>query len=159
MKFRSALLRNERLMAYTQIVVGCVLAAMAYPMFLVPNAIAPGGLTGIATILNYLFSTPVGTMSLILNVPLFLVGYRSMGRVFAFRSLVATILFSLLIDWLPIRAVTSDMLLGSLFGGVLLGLGLATPLPAQDDVSDLIQSAQPAASSKRASLALSDFSR
>ncbi len=124
MKFRSALLRNERLMAYTQIVVGCVLAAMAYPMFLVPNAIAPGGLTGIATILNYLFSTPVGTMSLILNVPLFLVGYRSMGRVFAFRSLVATILFSLLIDWLPIQAVTSDMLLGSLFGGVLLGLGL-----------------------------------
>jgi uncharacterized membrane-anchored protein YitT (DUF2179 family) len=124
MKFRSALLRNERLMAYTQIVVGCVLAAMAYPMFLVPNAIAPGGLTGIATILNYLFATPVGTLSLILNVPLFLIGYRSMGRVFAFRSLVATILFSLLIDWLPIRAITSDMLLGSLFGGVLLGLGL-----------------------------------
>ena len=124
MSNRKGILHNERFMAYLQITVGCVLAAMAYPMFLVPNSIAPGGLTGIATILNYLFGTPVGTISLLLNIPLFLIGYRSMGRVFAFRSLVATILFSLLIDWLPLRAVTNDMLLGSLFGGVLMGLGL-----------------------------------
>jgi uncharacterized membrane-anchored protein YitT (DUF2179 family) len=124
MKTRPGIFRNERLTAYVQIVLGCALAAMAYPMFLVPNAIAPGGLTGIATILNYLFGTPVGTVSLLLNVPLFLMGYRTMGRVFAFRSLVATILFSLLIDWLPFPAVTDDMLLGSLFGGVLMGLGL-----------------------------------
>jgi uncharacterized membrane-anchored protein YitT (DUF2179 family) len=124
MKIRSAILRNERLTAYVQIVLGCALAAAAYPMFLVPNAIAPGGLTGLATILNYLFGTPVGTVSLLMNVPLFLLGYRAMGRVFAFRSLVATILFSLLIDWLPLPAVTDDMLLGSLFGGVLMGLGL-----------------------------------
>ncbi|MCE5342551.1 MAG: YitT family protein [Eubacteriales bacterium] len=124
MKTISSKLRNERLVAYIQIVLGCVLAAMAYPMFLVPNAIAPGGLTGIATILYTLFGTPVGTVSLLLNVPLFLIGYRSMGRVFAFRSLVATVLFSLLIDWLPLHAVTEDMLLGSLFGGILMGLGL-----------------------------------
>jgi uncharacterized membrane-anchored protein YitT (DUF2179 family) len=124
MKIRSSILRNERLTAYVQIVLGCALAAMAYPMFLVPNAIAPGGLTGVATILYALFGTPVGTVSLLLNVPLFLIGYRSMGRVFAFRSLVATILFSLLIDWLPMPAVTEDMLLGSLFGGALMGVGL-----------------------------------
>ncbi len=124
MKIRSSILRNERLTAYVQIVLGCVLAAMAYPMFLVPNAIAPGGLTGVATILYALFGTPVGTVSLLLNVPLFLIGYRSMGRVFAFRSLVATVLFSLLIDWLPLPAVTEDMLLGSLFGGALMGVGL-----------------------------------
>ncbi len=124
MKIRLKVLKNERLTAYGQIVLGCVLAAMAYPMFLVPNAIAPGGLTGLATILNYLFGTPVGTVSLLLNIPLFLIGYRAMGRVFAFRSLIATILFSLLIDLLPFAAVTDDMLLGSLFGGVLMGLGL-----------------------------------
>ncbi len=124
MKTISSKLRNERLAAYIQIILGCVLAAMAYPMFLVPNAIAPGGLTGIATIFNVLFGTPVGTMSLLLNVPLFLIGYRSMGHVFAFRSLVATVLFSLLIDWLPLRPVTDDMLLSSLFGGILMGVGL-----------------------------------
>ena len=91
------------------ILIGCVLGAAAYPMFLVPNAIAPGGLTGVATILNVLFHTPVGTVSLVMNIPLFIIGYRSMGHVFAFRSLVATVLFSLLIDWLPMPVVTNKL--------------------------------------------------
>ena len=117
-------LKNERAMAYAQIVVGCIIGAISYPMFMVPNNIAPGGLTGIATILHYIFDWPVGTVSLILNVPLFVVGYRAMGKVFVFRSFVATVLFSLLIDLIPLPAMTSDPLLGSVFGGVLLGVGL-----------------------------------
>ena len=121
---RDKILRNERVVAYTQILLGCLLGAAAYPMFLIPNAIAPGGLSGIATILTVLFRTPVGLVSLIMNVPLFIIGYRSMGRVFAFRSLVATVVFSLLIDWLPVPVVTNNTLLGSLFGGALMGLGL-----------------------------------
>lgn len=121
---KSEILQNERLMAYGQIFVGSVLGAISYPLFLVPNHIAPGGLTGIATILNYLFQWPVGTTSLLLNVPLFLVGYRAMGRVFALRSLVATLLFSVLIDLIPLPPMTMDPLLGALFGGVLLGVGL-----------------------------------
>ena len=110
--------------AWLQIVAGCVIGAAAYPSFLVPNNIAPGGLTGVATILNYLFHLPVGTVSLVLNIPLFLIGYRSMGQVFAFRSLAATLLFSLFIDLLPIQPVSTDPLLGTLFGGVVLGVGL-----------------------------------
>ena len=116
--------KNERWVAYAQIVLGSLLSAAAYPLFLIPNAIAPGGLTGVATILNVLFHTPVGSVSLLMNIPLFIVGYRSMGRVFAFRSLVATLLFSLLIDWLPVAPATDNRLLGALFGGVLMGLGL-----------------------------------
>lgn len=118
------ILRNERVAAYLQIVVGSFLGALAYPLFLIPNAIAPGGLTGIATILNHLLGTPVGMTSLVLNVPLFLVGYRAMGRVFAWRSLVSTILFSLLIDLVAVPALTTDPLLASLYGGVLMGAGL-----------------------------------
>jgi len=121
---KTTILQNERLMAYGQILLGSVLGAIAYPLFLVPNHIAPGGLTGIATILNYLFHWPVGITSLLLNIPLFLVGYRAMGRVFALRSLVATLLFSLLIDIIPLPPMTTDPLLGALFGGVLLGVGL-----------------------------------
>ena len=116
--------KRELIFGYLQILVGCVLGAAAYPAFLVPNNIAPGGLTGIATILNYLFRWPVGTVSLLLNIPLFIIGYRSMGRIFAFRSLIATVLFSVLIDVLPIRPVSTDPLLGTLFGGVVLGVGL-----------------------------------
>ena len=116
--------RREIITGYLQILLGCAVGAAAYPAFLVPNNIAPGGLTGVATILNFLFRWPVGTVSLLLNVPLFIIGYRSMGRIFAFRSLIATLLFSLLIDLLPIRPVSTDPLLGTLFGGVVLGIGL-----------------------------------
>jgi len=119
-----SLLKNEQFTSYAQIIIGSLIGAVAYPLFLVPNHIAPGGLTGIATVLNFLFQWPVGTVSLLLNIPLFLIGYRSMGRVFAFRSLFATVLFSLLIDLIPMPAMTADPLLGAVFGGVLLGAGL-----------------------------------
>ena len=52
---------------YLQILLGCLIGAAAYPAFLIPNNIAPGGLTGVATILNYLFALPVGTVSLALK--------------------------------------------------------------------------------------------
>ncbi|MGN0779788.1 MAG: YitT family protein [Aristaeellaceae bacterium] len=116
--------RREQWMAYGQIVLGCLIGGAAYPAFLTPNNIAPGGLTGVATILNYLFTVPVGMTSLLLNIPLFIVGWKAMGRVFVFRSLVATLLFSLSIDLLRLQPVTMDPLLGTLFGGVLLGLGI-----------------------------------
>ena len=120
--------KKEIIQAYVQILAGCVIGAAAYPTFLVPNSIAPGGLTGVATILNHLFQWPVGTVSLAMNIPLFLVGYRTMGKIFAFRCLVATLLFSLLIDVLPLRPIAVepvlDPLMGTLFGGVMLGIGL-----------------------------------
>ena len=116
--------RREQCMAWLQIVIGCVIGAAAYPTFLDPGRIAPGGLTGVAMILKHLWGWDIGITSLILNIPLFIVGYRAMGKVFAFRSLVATILFSLLIDLLPLRAITVDPLLGTLYGGILLGIGL-----------------------------------
>lgn len=115
---------KERMQAYVRIVLGCIIGGMAYPLFLVPNSIAPGGLTGVATILNHLFHLPVGLVSLLMNVPLFIIGYRSMGRVFAWRSLVATILFSVAIDLLAFPSLTDDIMLASIFGGVLLGVGL-----------------------------------
>ncbi|HIU08497.1 MAG TPA: YitT family protein [Candidatus Limiplasma pullistercoris] len=121
---RKNLLKNEQLASAVQIALGCALGALAYPLFLVPNHIAPGGLTGLATVLNYLFRWPVGTTSLVMNVPLFIIGYRAMGRVFVIRSLVATVLFSVLIDLIPLPPMTEQPLLGAVFGGVLLGAGL-----------------------------------
>ena len=125
---RSAFRKNpaaaERLFSYTQILLGALVGGAAYPLFLTPNRIAPGGITGVATILNHLLRWPVGIVSLALNIPLFLIGYRSMGKIFAFRSLIATILFSVFIDALPLQPMTTDPLLGALYGGVLLGIGL-----------------------------------
>ncbi len=119
-----SLIYNKNLNSFLMILLGCVLGGAAYPLFLVPSEIAPGGLTGIATIFHFLFGLPVGTTSLVMNLPLFILSWRTMGRRFFFLSLGATLLFSLCIDILPLPRVSDDMLLNAVFGGVLLGLGL-----------------------------------
>lgn len=117
-------LQHEQIIVWTQIVLGCIIGGAAYPLFLTPCNIAPGGLTGVGMILNYLFQFPIGTTALVLNIPLFIMGYRSMGHVFVIRSLVATVLFSLAIDILQLQPLTSDPMLGAIFGGALMGVGL-----------------------------------
>ena len=117
-------IRREQFLAWAQIVIGCVIGAAAYPTCLDPGKIAPGGLTGVAMILKHLWGWDIGITSLILSIPLFIIGYKAMGRVFAFRSLVATILFSLMIDLLPLQEIPVEPILGTLYGGILLGIGL-----------------------------------
>ncbi len=106
--------------------VGVILIALGLDLFLIPNRIAAGGVSGIATILYYLIQAPVGVAMLVLNVPLFVLGIYRMGLRFGFRSLYGTIALSLTVDLLaPFLPVpTNDILLASLFGGVLAGLGL-----------------------------------
>ncbi len=113
----------EMTFAYTQIVIGCLIAGAAYPLFLTPNRIAPGGLTGVATILNHYFSLPVGAVSFALNVPLFLLGWRSVGGRFVLRTFFATMLFSAAIDLLPLPNVTDDAMLAAICGGAMSGVG------------------------------------
>jgi len=106
-----------------KILMGLFASAMAYRLFLIPNEVAPGGFTGIGQILNTLLGWNVGTVTLVLNVPLFALSMRSMGLKFGVRSLVASVGLSLLIDYLPFGALTQDKLLASIFGGVLGGAG------------------------------------
>ncbi len=116
--------KREQWMAWAQIVLGCLIGAAAYPLFLDPGKIAPGGLTGVAMILKHAFGWEIGITSLILNIPLFLIGYKAMGRVFVWRSFCATVLFSLAIDAMPLPAMNFDPMLSSIIGGALLGIGL-----------------------------------
>ena len=108
---------------FAYITVGLFLSALSYRMFLIPNEVAPGGFTGIGQLLNALFGINVGTVSIILNVPLFAVSMRSLGLAFGVKSFAASMLLSLLIDYLPIPAATDDILLASVFGGVVGGAG------------------------------------
>lgn len=114
---------KESLKNAAYIIIGLFSCSLGYCMFLVPNEIAPGGFTGIGQLCNALFGINVGTMALILNVPLFAVSMRSMGIKFGVKSLVASIGLSLLIDYLPIGAVTDDLLLATVFGALLGGIG------------------------------------
>ncbi len=110
------------------IVVGSILMALAYPMFLIPLKIVPGGVTGLSIILHYTINVPVGITSFILNIPLLIMGYMLLGKTFAFRTIIGMTFSNLLIDFftyiMKVPQITDNMLLGSIFGGVVLGLGL-----------------------------------
>ena len=116
----------KRVYEFLGVTLGVILTALGLDMFLIPNKIAAGGVSGIATILHFLFHLPVGMVMLVLNVPLFLMGIYRMGLAFGFRSLYGTIALSVIIDLLaPVVPVpTHDIMLAGLYGGVLTGLGV-----------------------------------
>lgn len=115
-------MRTE-LFDWSRILAGLMLGAMGYKLFLIPNEVAPGGFTGVGQILNTLMGWNVGAVVLALNVPLFAFSMRSLGWRFGIRSLLASVAFSLLIDYLPFGALTNDRLLAAVFGGVVAGAG------------------------------------
>lgn len=111
---------------YLGVTLGVLLTAIGLDAFLVPNKIAAGGVSGIATILHYVINVPVGAAMLALNVPLFLGATYRLGWHYAVRSLYGTLALSFLIDGLApyISPLTDNLLLASVYGGVLSGLGL-----------------------------------
>lgn len=112
---------------YLLMTVGAVMVAASINMFLVPNNVVTGGITGLAMLLNTFLKTPVGLVSLVVNIPLFVLGFRRLGGlVFGLRTLYATAVMSLAIDLLApaMRPVTADPLLYTLYGGLLDGIGV-----------------------------------
>jgi len=110
------------------IVLGCTIMGLSYSLFLIPHHFVPGGVSGIAIILNYFFRLPVGGMIILLNIPIFLFGLRTMGKKYVLKSLVGMILSSVLIDVfnqvVKIQPATDNKILASIYGGILLGIGL-----------------------------------
>lgn len=110
------------------IVLGLICCSAAYNMYLIPNNIAAGGFTGIGQLANSFVDIKVGTVSILLNIPLFAVSMKSLGLKFGARSFLAMLGLSLFIDYAPFPAATSDLLLATVFGGVLGGLGFGLVL-------------------------------
>lgn len=108
-------------------IAGGMIYSVAVLLFLTENEISPGGLTGIATILNYLFSLPIGTVVFILNIPLLAAGFIKFGGVFIVKTAVATAVMSLTLDisGLFMPKMKIDPILAALFGGLLMGLGIS----------------------------------
>lgn len=130
---------------YFLIFLGSLLTAVSINVFLVPYKIAPGGVSGIATVVYYLSNgrLSVGVTMLALNIPLFIAGLRFVGKRFILRTLFSTLLLSVLIDTTApvskyfienylVRLETSpsypDLLLYSIFGGLIMGIGLGVVL-------------------------------
>ena len=101
--------------------------ATAITVFVEPNPIAPGGVTGIAIILNHIINVPVGTAIIIMNVPLLIIGFLKFKLDFIIKTGYAVIMSSVFIDIFTeiLPSYTGDMLLSAMAGAVISGLGLA----------------------------------
>lgn len=120
--------------AYFWMTVGSALIALGLDIFLVPNRIAAGGVSGLATIIYHLTKgrVPVGWTLLVLNVPLFLLSYRELGAKVFVRSLYGAVMTSVLVELLEpyLPVLTRDLLLASFYGGVVTGIGMGVVLRA-----------------------------
>lgn len=115
-----------RLFQYISVImIGAVLVAISINSLVVPNHIADGGVTGIAIILHYLFGWPVSLVVLLLNIPLFLIALKMVGRNFLLLSVIGVGSLSTALSLTArLPALTSDSLLAAIFGGVLSGIGM-----------------------------------
>lgn len=119
---------HHRIRDYGLICLGAFLQALALRLFLVPASLASGGISGISQIINHFTGFPIGLMTFLGNVPLFIIGWRYLGgRRFALRTAFAVVAFSIVTDlltwYLPEEGVTHDMTLNALYGGVISGIG------------------------------------
>ncbi len=108
-------------------IAGALIDAVAVNVFTAPNHIAPGGITGIGTMLNYLFQTPIGLVNMIINIPIVIWAIVEIGYKLVAKSIAAIIIFSVAIDTmgLVLPAYDGNPFLAAIFGGVLEGIGLA----------------------------------
>ncbi|MGI6685709.1 MAG: YitT family protein [Bacillota bacterium] len=109
------------------ITIGCFITAIGLVAFLIPNKIAAGGVSGLATVLYYLFKFPVGITMFVINIPLLLFCIKELGMKFGVKSLYGTFVLSFFVDFLAFlikEPWTNDALLAAVYGGVLCGLGL-----------------------------------
>jgi len=114
---------------YVLILMGALVQAFALRLFLIPAQLVSGGVSGLAQLANHYITFPIGLMVLLGNIPLFILGWQYLGGPrFALRTILSIFAFSTFTDsltlFLPAQGVTDDVVLNTIYGGLLLGIGL-----------------------------------
>ena len=116
---------------YIYIIIGAFLMAVSTALFLLPNQLSTGGISGISTILYYSCNYPVGLTMLLINVPLFVIAMVKVNKRLFFKSILGTVLLSVFIDLLEkLSPITNDRFLACIYGGIIMGIGTAIILKA-----------------------------
>lgn len=109
---------------YVAVILGSAVMAFGLDLFLVPSQIAPGGISGLSTVLHYLTGLPVGVLIFVLNIPVFILGAKSFSRSYILDSFFGMLMLSVFTAVFQYLApVTSDLMLSSVFGGAFVGAG------------------------------------
>ncbi|MEC0242953.1 YitT family protein [Paenibacillus dokdonensis] len=115
----------ELLKKFIFITAGAILMAVALEVFLVPNDIIDGGITGISIVLSKITALPLGIFLFVINLPFLFLGYKQIGKTFAFSTLYGIIVMSVTTQLLHhVSPFTNEKILAVLFGGLILGLGV-----------------------------------
>jgi uncharacterized membrane-anchored protein YitT (DUF2179 family) len=123
---------HPEVMNLLQIIAGSTLLALGVVVFLVPNRIATGGTPGMAILLHYLTGLSTGTLMILINLPLLIMGVKYLGKIFAIRTVLAIALSSAMVDFfalvLKLQPVSHNTLLATVFGGIAIGVGVGLVL-------------------------------
>ncbi|WP_374110529.1 YitT family protein [Neobacillus cucumis] len=107
------------------ITLGAILMSVGLEIFLVPNNVIDGGITGISIMLSYITGWKLGIFLFLFNIPFIFLGYKQIGKTFALSTLYGIVILSVTTTLLhPVPAFTQDILLATVFGGILLGVGV-----------------------------------
>ena len=119
---------KKEIVNYFFLFIGSITLSLGVVGFLSPNQIATGGTAGLAIIFNSIFDLPIGVLFFLINIPLLAIGLKFIGKQFALKTIVAIALMTISIDLLKelieLKALSKDPLLATLYGGVLVGIGL-----------------------------------
>ena len=127
---------KKLILQYGKIALGGALVAIGLQLFLIPNSMVIGGTSGLATIISYLTGLSVGVLIVLLNLPLFLLALRILGRSTVFTALIGVFVTSILVDVFAATGivVTEDLLLVAVYGGSLVGIGCGLTISANSSV-------------------------
>jgi len=107
-------------------ILGAIIMAIGISLFLLPNQLSSGGVSGIATIAYYIFNFPMGIVIATINIPLFLWAFFKLGKEFVLKSIIGTLSLSVFIDIFDkLKPLTQDKFLACIYGGIITGLGSA----------------------------------
>lgn len=138
---RCILILRKYSFEFLQIVLGTALMAVGVSQFLLPNQLSSGGFSGVATITYYLINLPMGAVIFALNLPLFILAFFRIGKLFLVKAVLGTALLSVFIDVFDkFNGLTNDRFLACIYGGIITGLGMALILKASASTggSDLL---------------------
>ena len=121
-------MKKEWIKSVVLVVLGALIYSVGTQYFIVPAQIAPGGAVGIALMINHLTALPIGTLTLLINLPLLVLAWFYLSHRFTIRTAMATVLVTIILDVLvtPIcPQYAGDRLLSSVYGGIVVGVGMA----------------------------------
>ncbi|MGO1059610.1 YitT family protein [Planococcus sp. FY231025] len=114
----------DKLYSALIIFAGSVLLGFAFNMLLLPHEILSGGITGIAMIFSLMVPVNAGIWLIVLNIPILILGWMKLGKMFILNSIYSVAVTSISMLYIPVMKLTEDALLSSVFGGVLVGVGV-----------------------------------